>query len=119
MCTQLFFAFRAVEAFICFCREALGVKTVGQLPSDKESDCTAEEAISIPARNENKRREHHCEIPVIDSAGRAASVFHEPRLERAEEEYANDVADGVADRDEDKYSLVDDSGQVQRSDHGV
>ena len=49
--------------------------------------------------NKEKRRKHHSEIPVIDTAGSAASVFHKPGLKGAEKQNTNHVAHPIRQAD--------------------
>ena len=116
---KLLLAIRAIEALVACCREALGVQTVGDLPAQEERQRTAEQAIGVKTRDEYEGREHHCEIPIIDAAGGAATVLHEPHLEGAEEQNTNDVTDGVRDGDQDQESSVEDVRKIEDSEHGV
>ena len=93
MTAKLFLAARAIKAFIGFGREALGVQSVGDLPPQQQRHGASEQAVGIPVWDKNKRREHHRKIPVIDTAGGAAAIFHKPGLERAEEQNTDDIAD--------------------------
>jgi hypothetical protein len=70
------------------------VKTVCNLPSEKQGERAGKQAIGVPARNENERGEHHRKIPVVYTARTATAVFHKPRLKRTEKQYAYNVAYG-------------------------
>ena len=84
--TQLFFTVFAVKTSICLGRKAFGMSAICDLPSDKQKNSASEKAVGIESRYKNERREHHREVPIVYSAGGTASVFHEPRLERAEKQ---------------------------------
>ena len=116
---KLFFATGTIQTAVRVGCEAFGMHTVGDLPTQKQKQRKSEQGIRIYARKKDKRREHHSEIPIIDSAGRATAILHEPRLERAEKEDADDVADGIGDRDQEENAAVDDVCEIQRADHTV
>ena len=63
--------------------------------------------------------EHHREIPVIDTAGRAATVVHHPGLEGAEEEDADHVGDRIEQRNEHQNALIDDAQEIQGDENRV
>ena len=85
MAAKLFLTPRAIEAFVGRGRKSLGMDAVGYLPYKEKKKRRAEQAVSIPVRNEYQRSEHHRKVPVIYAAGGAASVLHKPGLEGAEE----------------------------------
>ena len=69
--------------------------------------------------DENERCEHHCEIPIIDPAIGAASVFHKPSLKRAEKQYADHIANAVGEGDEDQDARIYDTREIENSDYSV
>ena len=99
--------------------KAFGMAAVGPFPANQDRQRKRDEAIRIGVRNEDQRCEHHREIPIVYAAIGTASVFHKPRLERAEKEDADDVADGIGDRDQEENAAVDDVREIQRTDHTV
>ena len=82
-----------LEIFVCIFRKVLWVATVGNFPNQKHSECKGKKHVvqngSRLENEENKWGEHHLVIPIINTAGVAAFVFHHPRLERTEEHNAN------------------------------
>ena len=56
-------------------------------------------------------------IPVKNSAGRAAAVFHEPDTERTPEKNADKIADIESDGKNKKHISSDYSGEIKNSDH--
>ena len=119
MTAELFLAIGAIKATVGCRRKTLGVEAVRDLPAQKERNRASEKAVGIKARNEYERREHHCKIPIIDAAGGTAAVLHEPCLERAEEENADNVAHRIGDGDQDQNPAVKDSQKVEKTEHGV
>ena len=67
----------------------------GDLPSGHQRDGHGQEAPRIDMLHKEERREHHGIVPVIDPAGAAALVLHEPCLEGTEEQDADNIADEV------------------------
>ena len=119
MCAELFLTERTVEALVGCDREALGVAAVGDLPLQKKKERSAKQGVRIDVRNEDEGGEHHREIPVVYTTGRAATVLHKPCLEGAEEEDTNDVADREGERDQNKYALIEDAEEVEKAENGV
>jgi hypothetical protein len=119
MAAELFLTARAIETFVCVGREPFGVKLIGYFPAEKQQKREPEKCIGIDRRDENKGCEHHCKIPVIDPAGRTATVFHKPRLERAEKQYTDYITDRIGDCDENQNALVDDIHKIQKPDKSV
>ena len=95
------------------------MKAVGNLPTQKQSQCTAKQAIRIQARYKYEGSKHHSKIPVIDAAGGAAPILHKPRLEGTEEQDANDIADRIRDCDQDHDAAINPSGKVQKSENRI
>ena len=56
-------------------------------------------------------------VPVENSAGRAAAVFHKPYPERTPEKNADKVADIESDGKNKKHISSDYSGEIKNSDH--
>ena len=99
--------------------KAFGMAAVIPFPANQDRQRQCDEAIRIGVRNEDQRREHHREIPIINPAVGTASVFHKPRLERAEKEDADHIANTVCKGDEDQNSLIYDTGEIENSDYSV
>lgn len=119
MATELFGAILTAERFVRAFGEAFGVAFIGDLPAHEDDECEAEERICIDRRDEQKRREEHCKIPIVDAAGGAAAVFHEPRLEGAEKEDADDVTDAVGEGNYCEEVFIDDMENIEREDGGI
>ena len=116
---QLFLATGTVQAPVRYRREALGIPTVGDLPSRQQNQGAAKQAIRIQTGNEHQRGEHHGKIPIVDTAGGTAPIFHKPRLERAEEQNADDIAHRVAKGDQDQNPSIKQARQVEGPNGGV
>ena len=99
--------------------KSFGVSAVVPFPANQDRQRKYDEAIRIRVRNEDQRREHHCEIPIVYAAVSTASVFHKPRLERAEKEYADHIANAVCEGDEDQDSRIYDTREIENSDYSV
>ena len=99
MSAKLFGAVFALEIFVCIFREALGVAAICNFPNKKNRKGKRHKHVvnnrTGLENKENKRCEHHWVIPIVNTAGVAAFVFHHPRLERAEEHNANQVANAI------------------------
>ena len=87
----------------------------GNFPNRKNNDCTCAKAPGEETGNENDRGEHHHVVPVENSAGGAAAVFHEPYTERTPEKNADKVADIESNGENKKEALSDDSGEIKNS----
>ena len=107
MVAELFLAMRAGEALVGLLIEALGMQMRRDLPEDEKQKRNAEKPPREIMRNEDKRREHHRVIPVVNTARRTAFILHENRLERAIEQYANHIANAVCQADKHENSVVD------------
>ena len=113
---------RAVPALKIVVRvlgEPLRVPVKCDLPPDEQREGKNEEAPGIELLDKKQRCEHHGVIPVVDPARAAALVLHEPGLERAEEQDAYDVADGVSTGDQDHDPVIKDPQHMERADHTV
>ena len=89
------------------------------LPHDKQGKSHKKQAPCVVIGNENEWCEHHCKIPVIDSASGAALVFHKPGLKRAEKQNTYHIAHRVKKADEQKDTLINYIGKVKRADYAV
>lgn len=119
MVAELFLAVLAVEAGIGGVRESLGAAAQGDLPAEQKQKGQAQQAPGELASDEHEGGEHHGEVPVVDAADGAASVFHEPCLEGTEEKNADHVAHAVGKADKDQDALVDDVQIVEETDGTV
>ena len=99
--------------------KAFGVTAVVPFPANQDRQRKCDEAVRIGVRNEDQRCEHHCEIPIINPAVGTASVFHKPRLERAEKEDADHITNAVCKGDEDQDAWFYDTGEIENSDYSV
>ncbi len=99
--------------------KAFGVAAVVPLPAEQNHQRERDEAIRIWMGDENEGCEHHCEIPVVDPAIGAASVFHKPSLKRTEKQDADHIAHAVCKSNEYEYSRVDDIGKIESSNDAV
>ena len=70
-------------------------------------------------RDKDERSEHHWEIPIIYSTRGAAFIFHHPRLERAEKQNADHIADGIRQGDKHQNTDVDQSCKIEHTDDSV
>ena len=99
MLAKLLVAMAAGGVGVGRCGESLGMAVVGPFPTDQNRQRKRDEAIRVGVWDENKGREHHREIPIVDAAVGAASILHKPGLERAEKQDTDDVAHRKADTD--------------------
>ena len=88
-------------------------------PSCQQSKGKPKQAPRIDIWYKNKGSKHHCKIPIVDTAGRAASVLHKPRLEGTEKEDTDHITDTVCETDKDKDALIDEPKIIKRSDGTV
>ena len=93
------------------------MKRKGNFPYYKNDYCAGAKAPGEKSGNENDRRKHHHMVPVENSAGRAAAVFHEPDTERTPEKNADKIADIESDGKNKKHISSDYSGEIKNSDH--
>ena len=99
--------------------KAFGMAAVGPFPANQDRQRKRDEAIRIGVRNEDQRCEHHREIPIVYAAIGTASVFHKPRLERAEKEDADHITNAVCKGDEDQNSRIYDTRKIYEPDYSV
>ena len=88
-------------------------------PTEQKHKRECDEAICVGMRNEYERCEHHCKVPIVDSAVGAAAVFHKPRLEGAEKEDANHIANAVGKGDQDQNSCIYNICKIKRTYYAV
>ena len=89
------------------------------LPYNQKNDRHAKKAPSVKPRDEEQRREHHGEIPVVDAAGHAAAVLEEPGLERAEEQDADHIAHRIQRAEQKHEVAVQNSDLIQSSKRSI
>lgn len=106
MLAELFVAILASQVFVGVLRVSFWVKLIYNFPLDKKEKGKSNESQRKYVIYEYKRCEHHCIIPVVNSAGCAAFIFKYPRLKRAEKEYAYHIANGKSERDKNEDSCV-------------
>ena len=70
-------------------------------------------------RNEDERRKHHGEIPIIDAARCATAVLHKPSLERTEKQNADHITNAVCEADQNQEPPINEGNGVENADHGV
>jgi hypothetical protein len=70
-------------------------------------------------RDKEERREHHRKIPVVDSAGDAASVLEKPGLERAEKEDAYEITYGKCGAEQQHEINIQKAKHMQRPENTV
>ena len=107
MLAELFVTMLAGNAGVSRFGKAFGMASVIPFPTEQKQKRECNEAVCVRMRYENEGREHHCEVPVVDTAVGTASVFHKPGLEGAEKEDADHIANAVRESYEDQYSRVD------------
>ena len=119
MLTKLFLAPRAIKTAVGADRKSLRVELIGYFPSKQENESASEKTVCINVGNKHQGREHHGEIPIVNSAGGTATVFHKPGLKRAEEQNADYIAYRKSKCNENKYATVNDPKEIKRSDEPV
>lgn len=92
---ELFGAVFAGKAIVGRFVKPLGMKLVKNLPHQKQKKRYPQKAPGIKRGDEEKRREHHRKIPVINTTARTATVFHKPRLEGTEKQYTYHIANRI------------------------
>ena len=103
---ELFVAVLAGEAGGGVLRKALGAESEGQLPAKQDDEGHGQKAPGVGVGDEEQGGEHHGEIPVVDAAGGAALVLHEPGLEGTEEKDADDITNGIYTAQQDHNSVI-------------
>jgi len=116
---ELFLTLAAVQGTVGLFGKPLGVTADGDLPPDQQGQGAGQEAPGVPGGDKDQRGSHHGVVPVINAAGGAALVLHEPGLEGAEEEDADHVAHGVGQAHQQEDACVDDPGEIQAADGPV
>lgn len=119
MMAELFFAKRAGEAGVRVLGKIFRLAVNVYLPLYKKCERQRNKTVCVDRGDEQKRREHHCEIPIIYTTACAAFVFHYPSLEWAEEKNTYDVANRKCERNQHQYALVYPSDEVDGTDAGV
>ena len=116
MLAELLLTICAGETAVCFLSKALRMSFQRDLPANEQQQRKTEQTPCIESGNKQERREHHCVIPVIDPAGRAAAIAHHPCLKRAEKQNTDHIADCIRHTDQQKNPLIDPSRQIRRAD---
>ena len=91
-----------------------GTLTGGKKAAATNKERYGKKAICVKARNKQEGGAKHCKIPVIDSAGRTAFVFHKPRLEGTEKQDADHVADRIKAAQKKHDPVVKQSCRIQK-----
>jgi hypothetical protein len=116
---ELFGAICAMQGFVAGFRKTLGEKLQRYFPSYQNNERRAKKRVAVDAWNENKGSEHHGKVPIIYAAGGAASVFHKPCLEWAEEQNTYDVANRIRHSDKYKNASVYNAHKVKRTEYCI
>ena len=95
MLTKLLFAVRTGKATVGRLAKAFRVSINRNLPANEQQQRQSQQAPRVKPGNKQERRKHHCVIPIINPAGRAAAISHHPRLERTEKQNANQITDRI------------------------
>lgn len=85
----------------------------GDLPSQQKDDGHCQKAPGVYSSYKKYRGEDHGIVPVVDAAGTAALVFHEPALKGTEKQDADHVADGIHTADDDHDPVIKNTAHVQ------
>ena len=104
--TELLCAVLTAKVVVGALAEPLRVPEEGQLPPEQQGHGQSEKAPGVGLLDEEQRREHHGVVPVVDAAGAAALVLHEPGLDRAEEQDTDHVAHGVGAAEQDHDAVT-------------
>ena len=107
MMAEVLTAVCAAETGVSIFKIALGSEIGAQLPAQKEQQRKSHKYIGQRMTEENKRSEHHDEIPVVNTAAAAALVKHHPALEGAEEKNTDHIADRIGQRNKNENTPVD------------
>jgi hypothetical protein len=107
----------ALKDFVGALPEPLGMFGVYKLPVEEHDARHEEKTPAVEVLYEEHRREHHEVPPVVDPAVYAALVVHDERLERAEEQYANIVAQIKCDRAHQQLFIVENIEYVKQTNH--
>ena len=94
------------------------MKRKRNFPNHKNDDCAGAKAPGEKTGNENNGGKHHHVVPVENSAGGTAAVFHKPDPERTPEKNADKVADIESDGKNKKHVSSDNSGEIKCADGG-
>ena len=94
------------------------MKCKGNFPDYKNDYCADAKAPGKKSGNKNNGRKHHHMVPVEDSAGCAATVFHKPDPEGTPEKNADKVADVKSDGKNKKHVSADYSAKIKCADYG-
>lgn len=119
MQAELLTAVLARKAGIGVRGKAFGMEAKGDLPAQKQQDGHTQKRPRIKAWDKHERSKHHGKIPIIDTAIRAASVFHKPRLKRTEKQYADHIANTVSEADQNQYPRIYDLGHIESAYCGI
>ena len=99
MLAKLFLTIFARKAFVCAFHKSFGVFVIQIFPFYEKNDGNSDNTDSKDVVHKHKRRKHHGVIPIIYTARCTAFVFHNPRVERAEEKNTYHIANGIAKTD--------------------
>ena len=95
------------------------MQTDAGFPKDKQEQGNAEQTPCVEVGQKDQRGKHHGVIPVVNTAGAAAFIFHEPCLEWAEEENADHITDRIEQTDEKQNARIEDIGIIKCADDRV
>ena len=119
MSAGLFLAVLTHKRSVGILSESFGVELVGNFPDEKKYKSHTEQGPGVNAGDEHKGGEHHCVVPVVDTAVCAALALKEPVTDGAEEEDAYDIADTVSEGNKHKHACVIYAEEVETTDNEV
>ena len=102
----------ALEILVGAFPEAFGVFGVDDLPVDQYDGGGEEETPAEKIADEQHGREHHEMAPIVNTAIDTALVLHDARLEGAEENDADGIAQEIEDGDHDQIGFGDDLEEI-------
>ena len=107
MLTQFFFAHSAGQRLVGLGGEALWIKTIGDFPFDQDDQGQDHQAAGVGALDKDQRGTHHGKVPIVNAAGAATAVAHEPGFKGTEPKDADHIADAVGQADQYQDTLID------------
>ena len=116
---QLFLTHCTGKGLVGAFRKEFGMLMHGVFPLDKQNQCKTYKSPGIDVFYKHKGSKHHCIVPVVYTAAAAALILHKPGLERAEEQNADNVANGISKAYKEQYACIYNPCEIQHTDYAV
>ena len=113
--TKLFRTIGAGKTSVCGFGKTFRMRTHSYFPYQNQYHRYSKKAYGKKVTNKHQGSKHHSVIPIIYTAGYAATIFHKPCLKRTEEQYAYHIAHAVCKAYQKEYPAIENIQEIRIS----